>query len=151
MATETNKTPRRDMIAQFSVFTPNRLGRLHELVKLLATENVHVLGLMVVDTTDSAIIRVVLDDPEVARKLLVSGNFNFTENSVVAVEVTPTELVRMMAVLLQAEINVNYMYSFIPQPGGKSVVALSMEDNELAEQALQRNQFRTLRQSDISR
>jgi hypothetical protein len=30
-------------------------------------------------------------------------------------------------------------------------VALSMEDNELAEQALQRNQFKTLRQSDISR
>jgi hypothetical protein len=119
MATETTKAPRREMITQFSVFTPNRLGRLHELVKLLATENVHVLGLMVLDTTDSAIIRVVLDDPEQARKLLVSGNFNCTENSVVAVEVTPTELVRMMAVLLQAEINVNYLYSFIPQPGGK--------------------------------
>jgi hypothetical protein len=31
------------------------------------------------------------------------------------------------------------------------MLALSMEDNDLAEQALHRHQFRTLRQTDISR
>ena len=30
-------------------------------------------------------------------------------------------------------------------------IGLSIEDNELAEQALRRHQFRTLRQTDISR
>ena len=49
---------------QFSVFTPNRLGRLHDLIRLLGAQGVHVLGLMVLDTTDSAIIRVVVDDPD---------------------------------------------------------------------------------------
>jgi hypothetical protein len=56
-----------------------------------------------------------------------------------------------MAALLEAELNINYLYSFIPHPHGKSIVALSMEDNDLAEQALRRHQFRTLRQTDISR
>jgi hypothetical protein len=39
----------------------------------------------------------------------------------------------------------------IPHPHGKSILALSMEDNELAEQALRRHQFRVLHQADISR
>ena len=56
-----------------------------------------------------------------------------------------------MAALLEAELNINYLYSFITHPQGKSILALSMEDNDLADQALRRHQFRTLKQSDISR
>ena len=126
MATQTSIARRSDPVIQFSVFTPNRLGRLHDLIGLLGTEGVHVLALMVLDTTDSAIIRVV-------------------------VEVTSTQLNKLMAALLEAELNINYLYSFIPHPEGKTIVGLSIEDNELAEQALRRHQFKTLRQNDISR
>ena len=38
-----------------------------------------------------------------------------------------------------------------PHPHGKSLIALSMEDNEIGEQVLTRHQFRVLRQMDISR
>jgi hypothetical protein len=148
---ETAKPRRSDQVIQFSVFTPNRLGRLHDLIRLLSVRNVHVLALMVLDTTDSAIIRLVVDDPDHARELLVQEGFPFTESYLITVEVDSTDLSRLMAALLQAELNVNYLYSFIPHPQGKSIVALSMEDNDIAEQALRRHQFRTLRQSDISR
>jgi hypothetical protein len=151
MATDTTIGRRRDWVIQFSIFTPNRLGRLHDLIRLLTVNNVHVIALMVLDTTDSAIIRVVVDDPDRARELLVKGDFPFSESSLVAVEVTPPELARLMSVLLEAELNINYLYSFIPQVEGKSLVGLSMEDNEIAEQALRQHQFRTLRQADISR
>jgi hypothetical protein len=148
---ETTRARRAEQVIQFSVFTPNRLGRLHDLVRLLSARNVHVLALMVLDTTDSAIIRLVVDDPDQARELLVREGFPFTESYLVTVEVDSTELTRLMSALLQAELNINYLYSFIPHPQGKSIVALSMEDNEMAEQALRRHQFRTLRQTDISR
>jgi len=151
MAVDVTKARRADWVIQFSIFTANRLGRLHDLVRLFSLRGVHVLALMVLDTTDSAIIRIVVDDPERARELLVTEGFPFTESSLVAVEVTSTDLSRLMSVLLQAELNISYLYSFIPHPEGKSIVGLSMEDNELAEQALRRNQFRTLRQTDISR
>jgi len=147
----TAKPRRADWVVQFSVFTPNRLGRLHDLVRLFSLQGVHVLALMVLDTTDSAIIRLVVDDPERAHDLLVQEGFPFTESSLVAVEVTPSDLSRLMSSLLQAELNINYLYSFIPHPDGKSLVGLSVEDNELAEQVLRRNLFRTLRQPDISR
>src|SRR5262252_5348344 len=133
MATEIIKARRPDPVIQFSVFTPNRLGRLHDLIRLLNARSVHVLGLMVLDTTDSAIIRVVVDDPDRARELLVKGDFPFSESSLVAVEVTPADLSRLMSILLEAELNINYLYSFIPQVEGKSLIGLSMEDNEVAE------------------
>jgi hypothetical protein len=148
---ETTKARQPDQVIQFSVFTPNRLGRLHDLIRLLNARNVHVLALMALDTTDSAIVRLVADDPDRARDLLVQDGFPFTESYVVAVEVDSSDLSRLMSALLEAELNINYLYSFIPQPQGKSIIALSMEDNDLADQALRRHQFRTLKQSDISR
>src|SRR6266705_5272623 len=151
MATETTKMRRVDPVIQFSVFTPNRLGRLHDLIRLLGAQCVHVLGLMVLDTTDSAIIRVVVDDPDRARQLLVGEGFPFTESDLVVVEAHSTDLSRLMSALLEAELNVNYLYSFIPHPEGKSILGLNVEDNEMAEQSLRRHQFRILRQDDISR
>jgi hypothetical protein len=151
MVTETTKAARGERVVQFAIFTPNRLGRLHHLIRLLAGQAVHVLALTVLDSTDSAIIRLVVDDPQRARELLAREGFPFTESHLLVVEVNSTDLAALMAVLLEAELHVNYLYSFIPHPNGKSLVGLSLEDNELAEQALHRHQFRTLRQPDISR
>ena len=141
-----------DAVVQFSVFTPNRVGRLHDVVKLLASRDVHVLALTVLDTTDSAIVRLVTDDPDRARDLLQEQGFAFTESTIVAVELgAATDLPRLMAALFGAELNIHYMYSFIPSAGGKSILGLSMDDNDLAEQVLKRHQFAVLKQSDISR
>src|SRR5882672_11146943 len=121
------------------------------IIGLFGAHSVHVLGLMVLDTTDSAIIRMAVDDPERAREILKEEGLAFTESKLVVVEVNPSDLKRLMSALLEAELNINYLYPFIPQPHGKPIVGLSLEDNELAEQALRRHQFQTLRQSDISR
>ncbi len=152
MAAATSQGRRADPVIQFSVFTANRLGRLHDIVRLLSSRGVHVLALTVLDTTDSAILRLVVDDPDQARVLLKENGFAFTESSLLVVQLTATtDLTALMAGLLEAEINVNYLYSFIPSPGGKPLIALSMEDNDLAEQALRRREFHVFRQSDISR
>jgi hypothetical protein len=143
---------RSDPVKQFSVFTANRLGRLHDLIRVLGSHGVHVLALTVLDTTDSAIIRLVVDDPDLARNLLHDHGFAFTESDLLVVEVgSATKLNTLMAALLEAEININYLYSFIPHPEGKALLGLSMEDNEMAEQVVKRHQFRVLKQADISR
>ncbi len=152
MATATIPGRHKEGVVQFSVFTANRLGRLHDLTHLLHSHAVHVLSLTVVDLTDSAIIRCVVDDPEKARELMQQHSFPFTESPVLVVEMdTPSELNRAMAALLEAELNINHLYSFIPHPRGKSIMALSMEDNEMGEQVLRQHQFQVLRQSDLAR
>ena len=152
MSVSTISARESDLVRQFSVFTANRLGRLHDLIALLSSHNVHVLALTILDTTDSAIIRIVTDDPERARELLRENDFPFNESDLLVVQFdSATDLNKLMTALLEAEINVNYLYSFIPHPQGKSMLALSMEDNEIAQKVLQRHQFRILKQSDISR
>src|SRR6185437_15327472 len=146
------KGPRANAVTQFSVFTPNRTGRLNDLVRILGGHSIHVLALTVLDTTDSSIIRLVVDDPDKARELLDLQGFAFTESPLVVVEVgSPDELNRLIAALLEAELNINYLYSFIPHPNGRSIVGLSMEDNDMAEQVLRQHQFPVLKQADISR
>jgi len=152
MPGKTTEGLRGEPVKQFSVFTPNKLGRLHDLVSLFATHQVHVLALSVLDTTESAILRLVVDDPERARHLLLEHKFPFTETDVLAVEIdSDTKLPGALAALLEAELNINYLYSFIVRPSGKSVLALNIEDREIATQVLLRHQFKVLNQSDLSR
>ena len=141
-----------DAVTQFSVFTANRMGRLHDLITLLSTNSVHVLAVTVLDASETAIIRVVVDDPQAARRLLQDHDFAFTESELLAVEIdTATQLPELMAAFLEAEVNLNYMYCFIPHPHDKSILAVSMEDIEIGEKVLAQHGFRVLRQSDVSR
>jgi hypothetical protein len=141
-----------DDVIQFSVFTTNRLGRLHGVVNLLGAKNVHVLAITVIDTTDSAIIRLVVDDPDRARDLFHEGEVAFAESRLVVTELNSAEeLNKLFAAMVEAELNINYLYTCIPHPSGKTILALSVEDNELAAQTLKRHQFPVLKQADISR
>lgn len=152
METRAIPSRRADLVRQFSVFTANRLGRLNDLLKVLSSHEVHVLAITILDTTDSAIIRFVVDDPDKARSLLSGQGFPFTESDLVVVEVDSTpKLNEVMTALLEAEVNINYLYAFILHLKGKTLVALNIEDNEIAEQVLKRHQFQVLRQADISR
>src|SRR5271154_5540036 len=133
MTTRVSRGRQPDPVTQFSVFTANRMGRLHDLIALLSSNSVHVLAVTVLDTTETAIIRVVVDDPQAARRLLKEHGFAFTECELLVVEIdAATQLPELMAAFLEAEVNINYMYCLIPHPQGKSILGVSVEDFEVS-------------------
>jgi hypothetical protein len=141
-----------DPVKQFSVFIPNRVGQLYDLTALLAKHNVHIMAMTTLDTTDCAIDRLIVDDPDRARELMAATNFSFTECDVLAVEITnESQLKGVLNALLTVEINIHYLYSFLVRPEGKSALALSVEDNDLAASALNTQGYRVQTQRDISR
>ena len=145
-------TSSKDPVRQFSVFAENRVGRLHDLTALLKAHDVHIMALTVLDTTDSAIVRVIVDDPDRAQELLVNNDFPYSEGEVLAVELTDeSELEGVLAALLEAEINVFYVYSFIKRPEGRSALVISTEDVDVAAQAINQRGYRVLTQHDIAR
>ncbi|MEO5960151.1 MAG: acetolactate synthase [Opitutaceae bacterium] len=151
MSAQVSTSPR-DPVKQFSVFAENRVGRLYDLTTLLKDNNVHVMGLTVLDTTDSAIVRVIVDDPDKAKELMINNDFPYTECDVLAVEIgDESELRGVLQALFEAEINVHYVYSFIKRPEGKAGLAINAEDDDVAAQALAKRGFRVLTQRDISR
>lgn len=141
-----------DQVKQFSVYAENRVGRLHDLTALLKANNVHIIALTVLDTTDSAIMRLIVDDPDKARELMINNDFPFSESHVLAVEMSDeSELKKVLSALLEAEINIHYIYSFLKRPNDRSALALNVEDTDVATQALGNQGFRVLSQRDISR
>ena len=141
-----------DPVKQFSVFIENRVGRLHDLVALFAKHNVHIMAMTTIDQTDTALARMIVDDPDRARELMAANNFFFTECEVVAVEITTeSQLGAVLGALLTVEVNIHYAYSFLMRPHGRSALALSVEDNDLAATALNTRGFKVLTQRDISR
>lgn len=144
--------PGHEPVLQFSLFVANRLGRLHDLTSLLKQHQVHILALTVLDTTDSAILRLVVDDPDRARVLLSEHGFPFTEVQILVAEVdVENRLHAALAALLEAEINIYYLYSFLALPSGRPLLALNIEDYDMAAEALRRHQIRVLQQGDLSR
>jgi hypothetical protein len=141
-----------DPVKQFSVFVQNRVGRLFDLTALLKDNNVHIMAITVLDTTDSAIVRLVVDDPDKARELMVNNDFPYTECDVLAIEIgDESDLKNVLAALFEAEINIHYIYSFIKRPEGKYALAINAEDTDVAAQALGTHGFKVLTQRDISR
>lgn len=146
------KRNRPEPVTQFSVFTENRVGRLHDLIGVFNDNAVHVLALTALDTTDAAILRLIVDDTDRARELLVENDFPFTQSEILVVEIDSESKLRgALAALLQAEVNIHYAYSFITQPNGRSALALSLEDFELAAASLTQHQFKVLYQADLLR
>ncbi|WP_221032254.1 acetolactate synthase [Actomonas aquatica] len=142
----------RDPVKQFSVFAENRVGRLYDLTQVLQSHNVHILALTVLDTTDSSIFRMVVDDPDLARELMINNDFPFTETTVIALDFDGEHKVKhVLGALLEAEINIHYVYSFLIRPMDKPGLVVSTEDTEVAAQALNNCGFRVLTQADISR
>lgn len=141
-----------DRILQFSIFADNKVGRLNEIIGILANADVHVLAFTTLDTTDSTIVRLIPNYPEVARKLLQDNHYTFNEAEMVAVEIPSVDYIhRVTCALVQAEINIHYIYPFVTRPHGKSALAIRLEDEELARDILSRHQIKVLCLSDLAR
>ena len=152
MVSGTAKRKKDDPVRQFSIFLENKVGRFIDIISLLESRGTHVMAVTVLDTTDSSIVRLILDDPDRGRALFDEHYIPYTESEILAVELNAvTDLQKILATLLQAEINILYMYSFLDRPRSKLALILKVDDFECATQALLNNQFRVLFQRDISR
>ena len=150
--TDTASPVAAEPVKQFSVFVENRVGRLHDLVALLAKHNIHIMAITTIDQTDTGLDRIIVDDPDRARELMAANNFFFTECDVLAVEFSDeSKLQAVLSALLTVEVNIHYTYAFLVRPKGRSALALSVDDYDLAASALNTSGFKVLSQRDISR
>ena len=110
------------------------------------------MAISVLDTTDSAVIRLVPNYPKETARLLKSRSISFMERNVLAVEIDGEDSLQMITqALLHAEINIHYVYPFLYQPNSKPVLALAMEDEDIGEEALTKHRLRILMQDDFAR
>ena len=83
----TLRSPGKESIRQFVIYAENKVGWLNDFITMLQEVDIHILAISVLDTTDSAVIRVVPNYPKDLARLLKSQSISFTERTILAIEV----------------------------------------------------------------
>src|SRR2546430_9732189 len=141
------------LVTQFSVVLPNKVGAMLEVVNLLNANGTHAVALSVSESTDSAIARIIVSDPKRVENLFQEHNIAFGLCEVVVVELreVATQLVKLLAALFMAEVNVHFTYPLLTRPHGLAALAVHVDDNECASSVLLGAGFKILSQNEISR
>jgi hypothetical protein len=146
---QTQRGREEPFMRQFSVFLPNRVGQLAELLGKLAADKVEVVGVCVLDSADWAVVRLIFPDPDKAREALALHKFAFTECDAVAVVLTDADTLRKACTaLLVAELNVQFAYPLLTQSDGQPVMVLHVDDEVLAARVLAQHGFRMIQHEE---
>ena len=138
-------------IRQLSVFVENKQGSLSSIAEVLAEAGIDIRAITIADTTDFGILRLIVKNPEQAKKVLQDKNFVVTINQVVGVEVPDKigSLARMLRILDDAHINIEYMYDFLALKNETVFVIIRVENSAKTVDLLEKNNFRCIQDSDI--
>lgn len=130
------------MIEQVSVFLENRPGHLAHLTRTLADAGINLRALMVADTAEFGVVRIICDRPGAAKATLDEAGFGVSITKVIAVEIPdrPGGLADVLDVLGKAGINVEYAYAFV-EPGAQAAVDIFKVDDASAPDVLMQAGF----------
>ncbi|MFN3921476.1 MAG: ACT domain-containing protein [Caldimicrobium sp.] len=113
-------------IKQISVFLENKKGRLYEALNTLAQANINIRALSIADTSDFGILRMIVNDPEEAKRVLEEAGFTAKVTHVIGVAVKdrPGGLAEILKILYEKDINVEYVYAFVEKSGEEALVVI---------------------------
>lgn len=138
------------MVEQLSVFLENKSGRLAELCRTLGDAGIDMHALMVADTAEFGVIRIICDTPVRAKALLEGQGFGVSVTRVTAVEIPdrPGGLADVLETLGRSGMNVEYAYCFV-EPSGDAAVDVFKVDDAGADEALTSAGFRCMSADEL--
>ncbi len=140
------------MLKQLTIFVENRQGALVDITDILAKNGVNIRALSIADTKDFGILRLIVNDNEVAQKTLSDAGYLLRMTDVVGVKIgdAPGKLSGALAVLDEKSINMEYLYAFMTRTERHAYVVLRVEDNAAAEAALEAAGYHLITDADVA-
>jgi hypothetical protein len=138
-------------IRQFTVFLENRVGQLLEVVRKFEGSRVRIVALSISDSTECALVRFLLSDPEAGREILERAGLAIVESDLIGIELpqVPQPMLQMCTALLAAEINITQVYPLLIRPTGQPAVAVMVDNIEMAYETLQAKGFRIINEDEL--
>ena len=117
-------------ITQLSIFLENKRGNLYNTLDLLAENNINIRALSLADTTEFGILRLVVQDPIKAKKILEEHWYIVKNTPIIGTELddTPGGLSSVLKILNDEEIDLEYLYAFTHEKTEKAILLLQAED-----------------------
>ena len=123
-------------IQQISVFLENRAGQLAEITKVLAENGIDLRAISIAETTDYGVLRMIVDEAQRAKTILLDSGYIMSVTPVLAVSVpdAPGGVASVLKLLAEGHIDIEYMYSLIERGVDVAymVFRVSNEDSLLA-------------------
>jgi len=126
-------------IKQLSIFLENKKGELIKVTSVLADEQISIKSLLLVDTTDFGILRLIVEDTDRAKKALGNAGFTVRENRVFAVRMKDRigSFNQVVKQLSHKGINIMYTYAYKEKDVSVLIFKVGRDDFQNALQALQ--------------
>jgi hypothetical protein len=139
-------------IKQVSVFAENRAGGILNVIQTLGAAGIDIRALSVADTQGFGILRLIVDDVEKAQQVLTENGTIFSITDVVGVKVpdSPGGLSRVLSLMAEHEINVEYLYAFVSVSGTSAYVVLRVADNDQAIAVLNQGGIQLVSEAEIA-
>jgi len=138
-------------ITQISIFLENKEGRLAKVCSLLGENKINIRALTIAESKEFGILRIVVDRPDDAVKILKENNFVAQMTDIVALEVddTPGGLARILKVFSENQLNVEYMYGFVEKKTDRALMVFRFDDPDKAIAILSDKGFDIVGKDDI--
>ena len=138
-------------VEQISIFLENKSGRLAEVTNILSRAGVNIRALSLADTADFGILRLIVNQSDRAKQVLKENGFTVGKTEVVALEVPdrPGGLGKILKILHEAGINVEYMYAFVQRSGDNAVIIFRFDELDKAISVLTAASVRVLRGEEV--
>jgi len=128
-------------LKQISIFLENSPGRLYDATRALGDADINLRALTLAESTDYGVLRLLVSDFVKARRVLMEKNFPARVDDVVAVEIPDKagSLSNTLKPLIEANINIQYMYAFAGFTSNSAVMIFRFSDMDKAIDILQKN------------
>ena len=137
-------------IQQISVFVENQKGKLLGTVKTLAEAGINIRALSIADTKDFGILRLITSDNQKAMEVLSQDSVVNTTRVIAAkMEDEAGALYKVLQILSDAQINIEYIYAFAASDDFGAYVVLRVSDVAAAQEILNAHGVSTLDDKDI--
>ena len=132
-------------ITQLSVFLMNQPGTLVKVIKSISDEGINIRAMSIAEANDFGILRIIVSDSDAVSRLL-GDQYLFSRTQVVAARMSDRSgaLYPILAILNEANINIEYMYAFTGSGPEEAYVVFRVNDAKTAEEVLNANGIATL-------
>ena len=121
-------------IKQISVFLENVRGSLSEMTRILGTEGIDLMALSIADTVNFGIVRIVVKDAQIDRavSILKGAGYTVRITNVICVQVPdkPSGLAKILSLVDESGVSVEYLYSFFRHQGDGAFIIFRLSDPE---------------------
>lgn len=137
---------------QISVFVDNKPNQLTNVMNILKENRINTRALSLADTKDFGILRIIVNDTDLACKKLKEASYAVTVTEVTAISIpdSPGQLSRVLNILGEENVNVEYLYAFLGTSDKAVSFVIRVDDNSHAAEALTKGGVIQLTENDIA-